>query len=796
MHGSHRYAFVLALFIVAWASAPAADAGQPDGLPAATARAPRFNTDEEMIAHVLRIYPQARRHADGTVFLTPHAPPQMLSVRVMNLSAADTTNADQLWSGGGLSLNLTGLGVTVGLWDGGLARNTHQELAGRVTLVEAGSFADHPTHVAGTIGAVGVSPAARGMASQVLIRSRDLTSDTAEMSSDAGLISLSNHSYGNLRGWTNRIDWGIGPVDSWMANRSSFTEDPAFGKYEGAANVVDEALFGPGGQIANAKNLDTLLFDNPHLLAVWSAGNDRGESFTNAAGTNRYVTYRSSGSSGPGFYLVRASQVPAPAADGGASGFDVLPQSQVAKNTLTVGAINDITADPYTAGHVSLASFSAFGPCDDGRVKPDVVGNGVGLTSSISTSDTAYGVFSGTSMSSPNVCGTLALLIQHFRNLSGGASPRSATLKALAIHTAFDAGNAGPDYSFGWGVMDAAAATLFLNDARSAAPQHSHLVENTYSGGVQDFEFCSSGDGPIRATLVWTDPPPTALPGSGLDDAARVLVNDLDLKILGPPGSTTYHPWTLNPASPSTPAVRTGRNQVDNVEQVLIDAPAAGTYTVRVSHTGGLFTQDYSLLVTADTCQPPRSITHWRTVRMHAALGPVPIELDPAATGNDLTGPTVESRTGGIQRIEIAFDGPVTLVQPAAVSVSGQTTNQGALEPPLAYVPTSVTLAAPDTIALEFTAGALPDQTCYTVSVGPGAIAEDLAGDSDCLIRALVGDATRSGRITLSDAIAAVARIGEPATSNPGFDIDLTADITPADALAAKSQLGRQALCP
>src|SRR5262249_49039371 len=99
---------------------------------------------------------------------------------------------------------------------------------------------------------------------------------------------------------------------------------------------------------------------------------------------------------------------------------------------------------------------------------------------------------------------------------------------------------------------------------------------------------------------VWTAPRPAVLPGDGLDDPTPVLVNDLDLSVIGPPGATTYMPWTLDRLNPSVPAVRTSRNSVDNVEQVLIDAPAAGTYTVRVSNTGVVTPQAYSLFVSVD----------------------------------------------------------------------------------------------------------------------------------------------------------------------------------------------------
>jgi hypothetical protein len=82
-----------------------------------------------------------------------------------------------------------------------------------------------------------------------------------------------------------------------------------------------------------------------------------------------------------------------------------------------------------------------------------------------------------------------------------------------------------------------------------------------------------------------------------LNDPTKVLVHDLDLSIVAPGTGATHWPWTLNRGTPGAAAVRTQRNEVDNVEQVVIDAPSPAVYIVRVGHTGGSFSQDYSLLI-------------------------------------------------------------------------------------------------------------------------------------------------------------------------------------------------------
>lgn len=535
----------------------------------------------------IRLLPQPLDVAPGITFLgSGPSPEEIVALIPHNRNAADTTNVDQIWVGGALGLNLSGAGLVAGVWDSGTVRDTHQELAGRVTIVDAPSLSTHATHVAGTIGAAGVNAAARGMAGGISIRSRTFANDLSEMNTDGNLINLSNHSYGPIDGWTLELDWGIGQVDTWFADRALYdTESPNFGRYT-----------------FNARTLDIRLNSFPHLVSCWSSGNERGEQFLNVRGDNKYVAFFSTppigGTSvGSGYYLVdNTGDTSAPPADGNAgTGFDCISGTQVAKNCITVGSINDVTVDPY--GAITAAAGSSWGPVDDGRVKPDLVGNGAGVTSCSAAGNASYASLSGTSMSSPNVCGTAALLIEHYKNLNAAALPRSATIKALLIHTAFDGGNAGPDYKFGWGLPDAAKAATFLSDSESETPELNHLFEAAYSGSTQDYVFSYAGPGAIKATLVWTDPQPAATPAGTLDNPQKVLVNDLDLVIIGPPSDTTYWPWTLDPNNPNAPAVRSARNEVDNVEQVVISAPAAGTYTVRVTHTGAGFNQNYSLLV-------------------------------------------------------------------------------------------------------------------------------------------------------------------------------------------------------
>jgi len=116
-----------------------------------------------------------------------------------------------------------------------------------------------------------------------------------------------------------------------------------------------------------------------------------------------------------------------------------------------------------------MSSFSNYGPTDDGRIKPDISAKGVNVSSCISTSDTAYSSFNGTSMATPAITGLIVLLQKHFNNVTG-AYMKAATVRGLLCHSAREAGAYdGPDYEFGWGLADGlAAANLISNKGNTS----------------------------------------------------------------------------------------------------------------------------------------------------------------------------------------------------------------------------------------------------------------------------------------------------------------------------------------
>ncbi|MEZ5083764.1 MAG: S8 family serine peptidase [Bacteroidales bacterium] len=468
-------------------------------------------------------------------------------VSTSNLGAAITTRAYELWEGGSTGLNLTGEGYNkLGEWDGGKVRVTHQEFnntgSARVTQMDnTTGIVDHATHVAGTLIAGGVVSDAKGMSYKATLKAWDWNNDLSEMASAAAAgMEISNHSYSFGGGWDNGTGTWV-----WGGNSSiSPTEDYKFGFYD---NLSRQA--------------DIVAFNAPNYLITVSAGNQRGEGPSNAGQNGN------------------------PEIDGGEDGFDCLSRGySVSKNVLTVGAVRE-TLDYNEPGDVLMSSFSSWGPADDGRVKPDIVAKGVDVYSSVSNSNTAYDSYNGTSMSSPNAAGTMALLQQHYQNLNGGIPMKAATLKGLVIHTADEAGpDPGPDYMFGWGLVNAErAANIITNDqGQNVIDELVLSAGNSYNRDI----YVPDGVNELRITICWTDP--AGIPVTPqLNPLDAMLVNDLDLKVIDG-NLNSYYPYKLNPLDPAAAATNNEKNAVDNVELISIINPDEGTYTIVVEHDGAL----------------------------------------------------------------------------------------------------------------------------------------------------------------------------------------------------------------
>jgi hypothetical protein len=492
-----------------------------------------------------------------------------LYYRTMNADAAISTNTNRLWAD---PFEVTGAGYTIGEWDGGGVLTSHQEFNGRVSQQDSPSGTnDHATHVAGTLVAAGTVAAAKGMAFRANLDAYDWNYDSSEMANAAASgLEISNHSYGFVAGW------------SWDSSGYSWNGDPSISSNE-------DYKF--GWYSSSSQEWDQIAHDAPYYLIVKAAGNDRGE--TGPPAGDQYWVWDPSSGDWVKSTLTRD-------ADGGTTGYDSVSGNALSKNVLTVGAVNDVI-NYASASDLFMSYFSGWGPTDDGRIKPDLVGNGVSVRSTLSSANDEYGSKSGTSMASPNVTGTLALVQQYYKSQHAGTPMRAVTLKGLAIHTAREAGaNPGPDYRFGWGLLDGeAAAALILDEITQSGCQQILELTLNNTGNYSLPLNLQAGESRLKATLIWSDPPGTPV-NPALDPPDAMLVNDLDLRISD--DSTSHYPWILDPSSPASAAAR-GDNQRDNVEQVVIDNPGEGTYQVQVSHKGSLHdsqAQPFSLIISTD----------------------------------------------------------------------------------------------------------------------------------------------------------------------------------------------------
>lgn len=400
-----------------------------------------------------------------------------------------------------------------------------------------------------------------------------------------------------------------------------------------------------------ADEVDTVVWDREDLVVVFSAGND---------GTNS------------------------------------INELALNKNGICVGASENY--DPTFVDEFgildpeNMAAFSSVGPALDGRVKPDLVAPGYRVRSnkfpteyhadeaecspgdpSIEICTPSFGGcywtftdetcstdwLQGTSMATPAVAGLAALVRQYYEDgfwptgaaiEADGRAPSAALVKATLIASARsltghryerrgankeDLGPLGdaPDAVQGWGSPVLDDALYFAGDARRTWIEDVANADGLRTGEESVARLAVSAGEPLVATLVWTDPPAASY-------VVRALVNDLDLELVAPDG-TLYRGNVFTADDPAVPGDEVsvpdpaGRNDVDNVEVVRVPAPAAGTWTVRVSAVdvpgfGTVDTQGFALVVAGVVTDSPGAVPGARGVPG------APLRVDRAA-GDDVT---------------------------------------------------------------------------------------------------------------------------------------------------------------
>ncbi len=507
-----------------------------------------------------------------------------------NLAAARTVRADQLWQSS--AFNLHGSNVSVGVFEIGNLRPTHylfnnfssttRATNAEVTSGQGNNVDDnsHATHVTGTLGgyfynATNATGMARG--TKLLRLDGETPVSVETMFLDYG-AQLANLSVGGLAGWNEKlvtfyhdeVNYDFYPI--WLGDlRLSTNQSSLFGAYT-----------------MRCFRMDSVLSTNRPTLAVIAAGNNRDPLLTPLFQPIPHVMFGDqlppgvigAATNGPFVLLTNITHD----ANGGTSGFDTLSSFANTKNALLVGSSSK-NPDRDT-NWVQVSEFSAFGPTDDGRIKPDIAAPGENLTSAISTGDDDYATYSGTSMSAPVVTGGLAMIQEYAKQLYGtNLLWNGATYKAIAISSADEMGDApGPDYKSGYGLFNAATA-LDLVYKEQAYGRHSTVKEVLLTDGAAvEFPIKSSAGGAVKITVVWADPASSNYVVSALNKTNSMLVNDVDCRVIH--AGVTNMPWVLDPFSPSAAATQ-GDNWRDNVEQVTVtNVAAGGDLLVRLTHKG------------------------------------------------------------------------------------------------------------------------------------------------------------------------------------------------------------------
>ena len=505
-----------------------------------------------------------------------------------------SSNIDELQAGITGASAVTGNGIKITVFDSGLVTAAHEQFTtGRAINNENAALQDPPASGGTTVAisahttnvnsiliangsatgnasgfpksyAKGVLP--MGITDNYMFAYTKPIGNQFEKLATLPNLNISNHSYGVNLGWLLS-----GTTYYWYGNYELNAQDTYSGAY-----------------YENDYNFDKIVYAQPQQIIFKSTGNYYG---VGPGPTSTKLKYNTATSSWVPF--AAGDEVP-PA--NCSQGYNCIGYGSLAKNIITVGAVNQLTTtgNKYTTStDVVKGSFSSAGPRKDGAIKPDLSAVGVNMYMANSGTGT-YTVTFGTSFATPIVTGIAGALTQIQRNISGNSSFifKADEMKALLTHTANEAGRPGPDVWYGWGLVDGKkAAQVLINKLN----EESYFERNNLQSGIKfTKEIKAIGNEPLKVSISWVDPaiaPFTTDLDMQQNHTSRI-VNDLDLRVIEVGTGTVYYPWKLDIANPNANATK-GDNTVDNVEQIVIDSPTADAiYRIEVSNKNSLVNQE------------------------------------------------------------------------------------------------------------------------------------------------------------------------------------------------------------
>ena len=280
------------------------------------------------------------------------------------------------------------------------------------------------------------------------------------------------------------------------------------------------------GYTNNSRIVDQQMWENPTLMHVFSAGNNGGENCGYGAGP-----------------------------DWG----NVTGGHKIGKNVIAVA---------NTTHQGFVVTSSSRGPVQDGRIKPDIAANGFDHMSLVERND--YEPFGGTSGAAPVVVGGAAILYEAHQKLFGSI-PTAALIKAIMLNSANDAGNVGPDFTYGWGVFNAYRSLKTLEESRFESGIINEGERNSHN------IIIPNNAKEAKIMVYWAD-------RQGAQQPSKHLYTNLDIECPLTADSIVL-PWVLD-ATPNfntlgNPATR-GKDVLNNMEQIVLYNPTPGTITVDV----------------------------------------------------------------------------------------------------------------------------------------------------------------------------------------------------------------------